>query len=117
MPLPWHIGTDLLSHFHLPSLASRRVQHDLLFIRNVFNSRLDSHILLRSFYLHAPTRSIRTRRLFYEPRPRVNTLKRGLFLRVPQLVNSFLRTVPEADFFADTSGTFKGHVIKHISCL
>ena len=109
--------TDLLSHFHLPSLASRRVQHDLLFIRNVFNSRLDSHILLRSFYLHAPTRSIRTRRLFYEPRPRVNTVKRGLFLRVPQLVNSFLRAVPEADFFADTSGTFKGHVIKHISCL
>ena len=90
--------TDLLSHFHLPSLASRRVQHDLLFIRNVFNSRLDSHILLRSFYLHAPTRSIRTRRLFYEPRPRVNTVKRGLFLRVPQLVNSFLRAVPEADF-------------------
>ena len=109
--------TDLLSHFHLPSLASRRVQHDLLFIRNVFNSRLDSHILLRSFYLHAPTRSIRTRRLFYEPRPRVNTVKRGLFLRVPQLVNSFLRAVPEADFFADTSGTFKGHVIKHISCV
>ena len=46
---------DLLNHFHLPSLASRRVQHDLLFIRSLFNAKLDSHILLRSFYLHAPT--------------------------------------------------------------
>ena len=108
---------DLLNHFHLPSLASRRVQHDLLFIRSLFNAKLDSHILLRSFYLHAPTRSIRTLRLFYEPRPRVNTVKRGLFIRVPQLVNSFLRKVPQADLFADAAGTFKTHVLNYISCV
>ena len=106
---------DLLAHFRIPSLASRRVQHDLLFIRNLFHSRLDSHILLRSFYLHAPTRSTRTQPLFYEPRPRVNTVKRGLFLRVPQLANSFLRGVPEVDFFADALVTFKAHVVKYVS--
>ena len=106
---------DLLNHFRIPSLASRRVQHDLLFIRNIFNSRVDSLILMHGFSLHAPTRSVRTRKLFYEPRPRVNTVKRGLFLRVPQLVNSFLRSIPEADFFADASGTFKAHVLKYIS--
>ena len=106
---------DLLNHFRIPSLASRRVQHDLLFIRNIFNSRVDSLILMHGFSLHAPTRSVRTRKLFYEPRPRVNTVKRGLFLRVPQLVNSFLRNIPEADFFADASGTFKAHVLKYIS--
>ena len=109
--------SDLLAHFRIPSLASRRVQHDLLFIRNLFHSRLDSHILLRSFYLHAPTRSTRTQPLFYEPRPRVNTVKRGLFLRVPQLANSFLRGVHEVDFFADALVTFKAHVVKYVSRL
>ena len=109
--------SDLLAHFRIPSLASRRVQHDLLFIRNLFHSRLDSHILLRSFYLRAPTRSIRTQPLFYEPRPRVNTVKRGLFLRVPQLVNSFLGGVSEVDFFADALVTSKAHVVKYVSRL
>ena len=107
----------LLNHFRIPSLASRRVQHDILFMRNLFNSRVDSHILMHSFSLHAPTRSVRTRRLFYEPRPRVNTVKRGLFIRVPQLVNSFLRNMPEVDFFSDASGIFKAHVLKHISSI
>ena len=109
--------TDLMNHFRLPSLASRRVQHDLLFIRNIFNSRLDCLSLISSFSLHAPTRSIRTQRLFYEPRPRVNTVKRGLFIRIPHLVNSFLRIIPEADFFANSFGIFKAHVLKYISSL
>ena len=106
---------DLLKHFGIPSLACRRKQHDLMFIRNLFHSRLDSRLLLQSFSLNAPTRSIRTPRLFYEPHPRVNTVKRGLFFRVPQLVNEFLRSVPAADLFADTAGTFKTHVRNFIS--
>ena len=65
---------DLLKHFRMPSLASRRVQHDLMFIKNMFHARHDSRVLLSSFSLHVPTRSIRTQRLFYEPRARVNTL-------------------------------------------
>ena len=105
----------LLRHFQLPSLSSRRAQHDLMFLRNLFNSRHDSGHLLSCFSLHAPTRSIRTQRLFYEFCPRVNTVKRGLFLRVPHLANLFLRSVPEADFFADATGTFKSHVLKYIS--
>ena len=105
---------DLLKHFQIPSLASRRVQYDLLFLRNLFHSRHDSSTLLCSFSLHAPTRSIRTRKLLYEPRARVDTVKRGLFVRAPKLVNTFLRKVPEADFFADTAGSFKAHVLKYI---
>ena len=107
--------SDLLKHFRIASLASRRVQHDLLFIRNLFSSRLDCSILLRSFCLHVPTRSIRTQRLFYEPRPRVNTVKRGLYVRIPQLVNSFLRSDRDVDFFTDASSTYKVHVLKHIA--
>ena len=105
----------LLNHFRMPSLASRRAQHDLIFMKNLFQTRHDSRILLSSFSLHAPTRSIRTQRLFYEPRARVDTVKRGLYTRIPYLVNSFLRSAPGVDFFADTPGTFKSHVLKHIS--
>ena len=107
--------SDLLNHFQISSLASRRVQHDLLFIRNVVNSRIDSDILLQNFSLHAPTRSICTQRLVYVPRPRVNTVKRGLFIRVPNLVNSFLGSVPEADFFADDFSTFKTRVVTYVA--
>ena len=109
--------SDLLNHFRIPSLSSRRTQHDLMFIRTVFSAGLDSITLLRSFSLHAPTRSVRTQRLLHEPRPRVNTVQRGLFIRVPILVNSFLRAVPEADLFADALGTFRSHVGKYISSL
>ena len=84
-------------------------------MRNLFNARQDSCLLLASFGLHAPTRSVRTHRLFYEPRPRVDTIKRGLFLRVPNEASLFLQNVPDADFFADSPGTFKRHVLQYIS--
>ena len=113
-PLPCCISR-LLNHFRIQSLASRRIQHDLIFIRNVFHGRHDCCHILNSFALHIPTRSTRTQKLFYEPRARVNTVKRGLFNRVPCLVNSFLCSVPGADFFTDATGTFKSHVLKYIS--
>ena len=53
--------------------------------------------------------------LFCVPRPRVNTVKRGLFIRVPNLVNSFLGSVPEADFFADDFSTFKTRVVTYVA--
>ena len=52
---------------------------------------------------------------FVEPRPRVNTVKRGLYVRIPQLVNSFLRSDRDVDFFTDASSTYKVHVLKHIA--
>ena len=71
---------DLLHHFHLPSLKARRVQHDLLFLRNVLQARYDSSLLLRSFSLHVPARSTRTPTLFTVPRARVNTVMCGYFV-------------------------------------
>ena len=40
---------DLCRHFKVPSLAARRVQHDLLCLRNILTSRLDTPLLLESF--------------------------------------------------------------------
>ena len=64
---------NLLHHFRLPSLSSRRMQHDIIFIRNIFRLNIDSADLLASFALHIPTRSTRAYKLFNEPRARVNT--------------------------------------------
>ena len=109
--------SNLLRHFRISSLSARRVQHDLLFIRNVFHSKLDSQNLLTSFSLHAPARSTRTIKLFHEICPRVNTVKGSLFCRMPRLVNPFLNSVPKADFFADSFVSFKNRVITYIASL
>ena len=50
---------NLLHHFRLPSLKSRRMQHDVIFIPNIFRLKIDSADLLASFTLHIPTRSTR----------------------------------------------------------
>ena len=109
--------SNLLQHLRISSLSARRVQHDLLFIRNVFHSKLDSQNLLTSFSLHTPARSTRTIKLFHEICPRVNTVKGSLFCRMPRLVNSFLNSVPKADFFADSLVSFKNRVIAYIASL
>ena len=59
-------------------------------------SRLDTPLLLESFFLHVPTRSTRNRHLFFEPRARVNTIQRGMFCRLPRLANSF-QNCPRGD--------------------
>ena len=100
---------DLCRHFKIPSLTARRVQHDLLFLRNIISSKLDTPLLLESISLHVPTRSTRNRPLFYEPRARVNIVQRGMFCRLPRVTNSFLsgRDVT-ADVFSDSFSTYRG---------
>ena len=56
---------DLLNHFKIPTLSSRRIQHDLMFIRNIFRCRLNSLALLACFSLHVPARPTRTPNVFY----------------------------------------------------
>ena len=51
---------DLLHHFRMSSLASRRVQRDLLFLRNIIRGKVDCQTLLKSFPLHVPPQLIRT---------------------------------------------------------
>ena len=109
---------DLLHHFHLPSLKARRVQHDLLFLRNVLQARYDSSLLLRSFSLHVPARSTRTPTLFTVPRARVNTVMCGIFCRVPKAMNAFLsdRCVT-ADVFVDSDHVFRNQVKSYVSAM
>ena len=107
----------LLRHFKIPSLSSRRVQHDILFLRNIFRGRLDSPTLLECFSFHVPTRSTRTQRLICVPRARVNTIMHGFMCRVPKHMNSFLTHEVSPDIFNDGMGTFRAKAIKYVLSL
>ena len=50
---------DLLKHFKLTSVSARRVQHDIMFIHNVFTGRIASTALIESFSLRVPRRTTR----------------------------------------------------------
>ena len=108
---------NLLHHFRLPALSSRRMQHDIIFIRNIFRLEIDSADLLASFSLHIPTRSTRTYTLFSEPRARVNTVQSGLFCRLPRVANAFLSHCSRADIFNDTLWSFKRMVTRYVNDL
>ena len=107
----------LLAHFKLPSLSSRRIQHDLLFLRNISRQKVDCQILLESFPLHVPARSTRNATLFAVPRARVRTVESGMFSRLAKSMNAFLRGTPAADVFNDSAGVFKNQVLRYIAAL
>ena len=90
---------NLLQHFRIPSLNSRRTQHDLVFLRNIFRNQIDSTQLLSHFSLHTPARSTRAKQLFSEPRARVATVQAGMFCRLPRAANAFLNSTNPVDFF------------------
>ena len=109
--------TALLRHFRICALSSRRVQHDILFIRNVFRCRIDSAFLLRSFTLSAPVRIGSQLSLFHVPYARVCTVRDGLFTRAPRLTNEYLRTSPTSDLFHDSFSVFRTGVIGYVTNL
>ena len=105
--------SDLLNHFKMRSLKSRRVQHDLMFVRNVLNGRIDSSFLLGSFSLATPARATRNPVLLHVPLGRVNTVRDGLFIRIPRAVNAFLKDCAPVDMFHDSYYSYRAHAVKH----
>ena len=106
---------DLLTHFKIASLQSRRSQHDLMFVYNIFRGRVDSMFLLSSFSVAVPSRARRHHSLLHVPFARVNTVKDGLFVRIPRVLNAFIRVKTDVDLFCDSFSSFKSCVIKYVS--
>ena len=104
----------LLTHFKLTTLAQRRVQHDLIYLRNIMRGKVDAPDLLGSFPLHVPPRSTRTPTLFTVPRARVRTIESGMFCRIPKQMNAFLAENVNTDIFFDSSGDFRAKVIDYV---
>ena len=104
---------SLLDYFGVPSLKSRRIQHDLLFLKSIYSGKIDSQILLSNFPLHVPARSTRMRHLFAERRGRVSTVSEGLLCRIPRVMNTFL-CYSGADIFFESFSEFKAHVLLYV---
>ena len=104
---------DLLKHFSLSSLAARRI----LFIRNVLTGKISSSFLLGAFSFSIPVRSTRQQVLMCVPYARVNTVKEGMFTRLPRAVNKFLDQRAQADIFHDSFYSFRAHVISYVSVM
>jgi len=93
---------SLLSVHSFTSLAARRTQHDLVFLARVFKHKIDSVSLRSCFGLSVPARAVRRRDLFAVPFGRVDTVKNGLFCRIPRKMNEFLHQSGELDIFRDS---------------
>ena len=98
--------------FSLEPLSKRRQQHDLMFVRNVHRHCIDSAYLLEHMPLAVPVRNTRRHALFHVPYARVNTVKRGLFVRIPELCNGFLDTNRETDVWSTSAAEWRGAVRK-----
>ena len=103
----------LLQHFNVPSIKARFIQHDLMFIHNVFHDRLDSLQLLSHFHLSAPARRNRSPSLWHVPFARVTTVKNGSFCRIATRCNELLSASKSLDFFCSPSCTYKTAVRVH----
>ena len=106
---------QLLRHFDVPSIKSRFLQHDLMFIHNVFHGRIDSSQLLSNFSLSAPARRTRSPVLWHVPFARVSTIKNGLFCRVPQECNRLLHSCEhlDLDFFCSPAAMYRASARLH----
>ena len=104
----------LLSHFGLTSLAARRAQHDIVFIRNVHCQSVDSPFLLEKFPLAVPARPLRNRMLFHVPYARVNSVKNCPFCRMPKLCNAFLDRHRDIDVWNSSALLFKKYAISYV---
>ena len=80
------------------------IQSDVTFLRSVFSGRIDCTELVAKFGLSTQVRRSRHTGLFHVPFGRVNTVQRGLFIRLPSLANKLVHDHPEADFFQPSLG-------------
>ena len=105
---------ELLRTFDVPSLEARRLQYDIMFLRNVHGGDVDSPYLAECFPLRVPSRTTRNLCLFHVPYARVNTVKFGMFCRLPMKVNEFLQKCSMVDVFTFSAFCFKSQVKRHV---
>ena len=107
--------TDLLRHFGVLRIDQRLVLNDLNFVQNVFTGRIDSGDILAMFSLAVPSRT-RSKPVLYVPAARVDTIRNGLFCRLPRAVNSLCEKRPTADLFGSRAA-FRSQVKAFVSSL
>ena len=92
---------SLLEMFGCDSMKSRLTHIDLKFVRSVLSGRLDCADIVGMFPLSVPGRRTRRPELFHVPSGcgRVDSVKRGFLVRLPQVLNSLTQGMPQVDLF------------------
>ena len=88
----------LLLHFGVLRMDQRLVLNDLNYLYKLFLGRIDSSKILRMFYLAVPTRT-RSRPVLHVPVARVDTIRKGMFCRLPRFVNQLCDKLSSYDLF------------------
>ena len=105
---------QLFEYFGMCKLVARREQHDLMFIRNVHRQVIDSAFLLEKFPLAVPTRMLRSQNVFHVSHARVNTIKNGLFSRVPRLCNALVDANRDVDLWRFGQVEYRKRVVAFV---
>ena len=95
---------ELLKDVKLTSVCARRTQHDGMFVRNVLRKESRQRLYCNNYhctYLVVQPGSKQLHCWMYIPFARVNTVKNGLFVRIPRQLNRFLESCPTAEMFSD----------------
>jgi len=112
---------DLLRAFDVTCLESRRQQYDIMFVCKVYKGHIDSSALLNCFPLYAAPKTTRiterTRGVMNVPFARVETVKRGIFVRTPSHVNELMFKCKDVDMFSDSLREFRAKVLAYIKQL
>ena len=93
---------SLLAFFQCTSIRSRFAQADVTFVRSVFSGRLNCSNLVAMFPLSAPSRRLRRPVVLHVPHGRVNSVRRGFLVRLPQQVDSLVYAIPQFDLFSSS---------------
>ena len=88
----------LLLHFGVLHIERRLLLNDLNYLYNIFSGRIDSAEILGMFSLAVPTRT-RSHPVLHVPAARVNTIRNGMFCRLPRCVNQLCEKLPSTDVF------------------
>ena len=107
---------SLLEHFKCPSIKSRVAHVDINFVKSVFGERIDCSDIVAMFGLLAPSRRTRLPGLLHVPFGRVNTVKNGFLVRLPNIVNDFLCKKTHVDLFYP-GGCMKVDIIQYAGSL
>ena len=90
----------LLQRFDVLSIKRRLALNDFNFMHDVFSGRINSPHIPSMFSLAVQCGRTRSRPVLRDPPARVETIKSGMFCRLPRLVNGLCVTWPTADLFA-----------------
>jgi hypothetical protein len=100
---------DVAIIYQIPTLESRRLNTDVLFIHKLLNNKIDCPDLLEQIYFKIPVFNTRQSHLFYTNFGKNNFVKHSPLNRMLTSCNN----IYNFDFFYDNSNKFKSYTYNY----